>query len=544
MPKMDGLTMLKHIKKHSKYVKTAIFTNFENKNTLHKAIEIGVDHFFPKPIDRDHLLKTLRMMCDEIHMRVEMEKRLTKQQRMLHTVNEIAHQFLQQPDWNAALRNEMARLQVSANIDFVAIYRNDEHDSLHASLHFVLGCIRTHHRIHYRRHGLMHWHRALRKEEYVSCTINETDRSKRKFMERFGLKEMLLFPIKVDHRFWGFLTVGYRRKTHTDTTEIKLFTTVASIIGSAINNQRNLQSLKLSSFIFEHAMDGILITDEKNRILHVNDAFCTITGYSRQDVLGKDPKILKSGRHDTPFYRDMWRQIDELGYWQGEIVNRKKNGEIYIEWLTINAIRDKSGNTTQYLGIFSDVTHHRKDYHEYAYLATHDPLTGLPNRLLLDDRLEHAIHNAKRNGKCVAVIFCDLDNFKPVNDTYGHDVGDEVLKECAARLKSVLRKEDTVCRYGGDEFVILIDTLRSFEFLEELLVRIKKALDRPFFIQDTEFILGGSIGSAIYPVDARDGTTLLKYADAAMYKAKHGGKNRIAYYQSDPSVYCTIPYSI
>jgi len=323
-----------------------------------------------------------------------------------------------------------------------------------------------------------------------------------------------------------------------------MLSTVSSIIGSAINNKRNIQSLEMSSTVFKHTMDGVLITNAENRIVHVNNAFTDITGYEPSDVIGKDPKLLRSGKHTKHFYAEMWNRLSENGYWQGEITNRKKNGEIYIEWLTINAIKDNHGNTEKFIGIFSDVTHQRKDAHEQAYLATHDPLTGLSNRLLLDDRLEHAIEHAERFDKCFAVIFCDLDNFKPINDTYGHSIGDEVLKHIASIMRSALRKDDTVCRYGGDEFVILIEELKSFESLETVLTKIRTLSNRSFMINGIELNVGISIGAAIYPNDAHTPEAILTAADQAMYNAKKEGKNSISFFNRHEALCCNNTYGL
>lgn len=240
----------------------------------------------------------------------------------------------------------------------------------------------------------------------------------------------------------------------------------------------------------------------------------------------------------------MWDQLTLNDSWQGEITNRKKNGEIYIEWLSINAIRNNKGEVENHIGIFSDVTHQRKDAQEQAYLATHDPLTGLSNRLLFNDRLEHAINHANRFGKCLSVIFCDLDNFKPINDTYGHSIGDAILIEIAKGLKRVLRKEDTICRFGGDEFVILVEELRSFEFLENILAKIQTVSRQTYTIEGHTLSVGMSIGASLYPNDATTPKALLDRADEAMYRAKSSGRNKITYYQNDPQVYCTNTYVI
>lgn len=344
-------------------------------------------------------------------------------------------------------------------------------------------------------------------------------------------------PIFVKGQWWGFLGIGDELKETLESTNVEMLSTAASIIGSAINNRNNLKSLEMSSAVYEHTMDGVLITDNHNHILHVNNAFEDITGYTLDSVLGKDPKILRSGQHDKHFYQKIWDQLSMNGYWQGEITNRKKNGEIYIEWLSINTIKNTQGKIENFIGIFSDVTHQRKDAHNQAYLATHDPLTGLSNRLLFNDRLEHAINHAERFDKCISIIFCDLDNFKPINDTYGHSVGDEILKKVGDALQEILRKDDTVCRFGGDEFVILVEDLDSFEYLEEILQRINALTHTPCFIEGNPISIGMSIGAAIYPDDGEDPEALIKAADRAMYRAKHSGKNRIEYSRSDINSY-------
>jgi diguanylate cyclase (GGDEF)-like protein len=195
-----------------------------------------------------------------------------------------------------------------------------------------------------------------------------------------------------------------------------------------------------------------------------------------------------------------------------------------------------------FIGIFSDVTHQRKDAHNQAYLATHDPLTGLSNRLLFNDRLEHAINHAERFNKCISLIFCDLDNFKPINDTYGHSVGDEILKRVGSSLQDILRKDDLVCRFGGDEFVILVEDLHSFEYLDEILHRINALTHTPCVIDGNTISIGMSIGASIYPDDGATPEALIKAADTAMYRAKNSGKNRIEYSQSDLNAYCLKKY--
>ncbi|HFS85294.1 MAG TPA: GGDEF domain-containing protein, partial [Epsilonproteobacteria bacterium] len=214
-----------------------------------------------------------------------------------------------------------------------------------------------------------------------------------------------------------------------------------------------------------------------------------------------------------------------------------RNGQSYIQWLSITTVKDSDDEIENYIAIFSDVTHHRKDTQAKLHHATHDPLTGLSNRLLLNDRLHHAIDHAKRFEKHIGLIFCDLDNFKPINDTYGHTIGDEILKRVSHSLRSILRSEDTICRFGGDEFVILVEDLKDFDFMHDILTRINQLTTTPCVIDNHTIQMGMSIGAAIYPDDGLTSDQLIKAADTAMYRAKRGGKNRVKYAQEDINIY-------
>ncbi len=548
MPRMGGLEMVEQIRNLDEQVKIAIFTNFENRDILIKAIQYGVNQFFSKPFQVKHFSQVIQHLCDDVLEKRRIQSELNRQQNVLHSINEMSHNFLQHTDWLSALHQEMLRLKQAAETSSIFIYQNEtEGDCLFARQLLALNDASTakaKKRIHYRKHYLMRWKKMLEKGQFVNGSIDEFDQSKKKLLEIFQIDSLLILPIFVGTQWWGFLGIGNDQQKLLKPADIEMLSTVASIIGSAINNKRNLQSLEMSSAVFEHTMDGVLITDKNNHIVHVNEAFYKITGYRQDEVIGKDPKLLKSGTHDKFFYQKMWKKIEADGYWQGEITNRKKNGEMYIEWLSINVVRDSQGNIENHIGIFSDVTHQRRDAQNYAYLATHDPLTGLSNRLLFDDRLNHAIHHAQRFNKCLAVIFCDLDKFKPINDTYGHSAGDEILKSIAKALKSVLRKEDTICRFGGDEFVILIEELKSFLFLENILEKISAIQNQSFTINGESLSVGISIGTSLYPNDAQTAQSLLECADEAMYRAKQSNKTSIAYFQADTAIYCSNDYMI
>jgi two-component system CheB/CheR fusion protein len=283
--------------------------------------------------------------------------------------------------------------------------------------------------------------------------------------------------------------------------------------------------LRLAARVFDRSSEGIMVTDTNQNILTINDAFSIITGYSSEEVVGKTPKMLDSKKQEKSFYVDMWRDISTRGWWQGEIWNRRKNGDIYPEWLTINAIHDNLGNTINYVGIFSDITVVKDSQKRVEFLATHDALTGLPNRTLFLDRVRHAAERGNRSDDTIfAVLFVDLDNFKVVNDSLGHAAGDELLKEISNRMRDVMRVADTVARFGGDEFALLLEDI-SIEEAEITARRICTTLVKPIKLGDEVAHIGASIGIAIYPNDSRDAEILLKQADTAMYEAKGKGKN-------------------
>ena len=284
--------------------------------------------------------------------------------------------------------------------------------------------------------------------------------------------------------------------------------------------------LRQMASVFEHSQEGIMITDPATRILDVNASFVRVTGYSREEVLGRTPTLLKSGLQDTAFYRALWRDLNETGRWHGEIWNRKKSGELYPEILHINAVRDPSDRVTHYIGMFIDITDLKNSQSRLENLAHYDVLTGLPNRLLLGYRLRQALDDAQRHERLAAVCFLDLDNFKLINDHHGHETGDRLLIDIGRRLRDILRSNDTVARLGGDEFVILLNDLRNQEELDNVLVRLLDGVAHPVRIDALQIVITVSVGVTIYPLDDHDPDTLLRHADQAMYQAKQMGRNR------------------
>lgn len=290
--------------------------------------------------------------------------------------------------------------------------------------------------------------------------------------------------------------------------------------------RRERERLRLAANVFEHAHEGICVTDAQERIVDVNPTLIQMTGYSREELLGQTPRMLRSGQHKREFFAAMWAAIGQHGYWRGQVWNRRKNGEAYPELLTISAVPDSNGKPAHYVGVFTDITHIKRYEERLEHIAHYDALTDIPNRVLLADRMQQAIAQTRRAGHLMAVCYLDLDGFKPVNDVHGHAVGDSVLVEMAARLKAVLRGGDTVARLGGDEFALLLVGLEHIDECEQALERLLAAIARPVMVGGQAAVISASIGVTLFPHDQSSPDTLLRHADQAMYEAKQAGRNR------------------
>ncbi len=296
--------------------------------------------------------------------------------------------------------------------------------------------------------------------------------------------------------------------------------------------KRAEEQLKLASHFFEGSSEGFVITDAHQRIIKVNRTFTQITGYSVEEMLGKSPAALSSGRHSRSFYRQMWQQINAVGQWQGEVWNRRKNGEVYPEWLSITRVPDAQGQTAYYLAIFSDTSQRKEQEARIRYLAYYDPLTGLANRSLLKDRAQHDLAQCKRHQTPLSLLFIDLDHFKQINDSLGHQVGDQLLKQVGERLGQQVREQDTVARMGGDEFVTVLPETND-EGAALVARNFLERLSQPYQVGPHELTVTPSIGIALYPNDGTDFDTLYRCADTAMYRAKQNGRSSFSFFTTE-----------
>jgi len=340
------------------------------------------------------------------------------------------------------------------------------------------------------------------------------------------------FPGMVDHGHYNmplisdgevlgvmvlYLPHGFRR----DPLKEQFLSSVTDILAGFVRRKRDEENLRLAAAVIRSTHDGVLVTDLNRAILSVNPSFTEITGYTEAEALGATPALLKSHRHDEAFYQQIWKSIDECGYWQGEIWNRRKNGELYPEWLTLSAVLDDKGEAVNYVGVFSDISQVKQVEQKLEQLAHYDALTNLPNRLLLHSRLQHAIDQARRDRRSLAVLFLDLDRFKHINDSLGHPAGDELLQIVAGRMRRRLRDVDTLARLGGDEFVVLVESLTDVKDAVDIAQMLNRLIKEPIHLSSgREVYVGASVGISIFPDDGDSAEALIRNADTAMYQAK------------------------
>jgi diguanylate cyclase (GGDEF)-like protein/PAS domain S-box-containing protein len=328
--------------------------------------------------------------------------------------------------------------------------------------------------------------------------------------------------------FWGLLTG--RPIRNAAGTVVGLVGVIADIT----QRKQGEAAMQLTRTVFESSPEGILVTDADNHILSINPAFAQITGFTEAEVMGKDPRMLNSGRQSVEFYRGMWQAIQQRGRWEGELWNRHKDGHVYPEMLSISRVLANDGSVANYIGIFQDITARRQADDRIRYLAHHDYLTGLPNRAFFVDHVAQALALARRYERRLAILFMDLDRFKPINDQFGHDAGDEVLREIAKRLLDAVRESDMLCRQGGDEFLVLVPEAHGDTPLEELASKLLAAIQRPILWHDQSFVVSASIGIATYPECGSSVDSLIQSADSAMYLAKVDSQKPIVLARGTP----------
>lgn len=502
MPVMDGLKMAAAIREQNPKAPIIITTAFEEPEYFQRAIDLGVDKYVTKPVDPallvEALLKSARAVRAEAALR-EVEERYQLLFCLSHVAISVADPHNDEVLGKANLQGHL----LDCNQAFLRLVDYPDLEALpHDSL---LGLVAPEHRPKLCE--------LMRSELMVRGFTREFELE---FMRRDGSAAPVIVQLLL------------RRGENGSPLEI------FAVMRDLSEQRQAEQRLRLAAGVFSQSQDAIIITDADNRIISVNPAFTQLTGYEEAEALGRNPRFLSSGRQDCDFYQAMWASIRENGSWQGELWNRRKNGEVFPEWLSISTVKNGQGQVVNHIGIFSDISQLKAATQHIEFLAHYDPLTGLPNRMLLRDRVLQALARSQRQGSRCALLFLDLDRFKTINDSLGHAIGDALLIQVAQRLKASVRDMDTVARLGGDEFVILISEIRSGEDVVLVAKKIIKAMGEAYVVAQHRLTVTPSIGIGLYPEDGCDFDTLLRNADAAMYAAKQGGRNNFAFF--DPSM--------
>jgi len=378
----------------------------------------------------------------------------------------------------------------------------------------------------------------LRLIPFIFYTATYTDSSDEQFAMSLGASRFVIKP-KDPVEFIEIINEVLSADIHSQLDSIDSDESMEYMHAKALNKklfskimllEKQEEELKLASLVFQNSSEGMMVTDSNNHIIAINPAFIHVTGYSFDEVMGRDPNLLSSGRHDLSFYKAMWHQLNSTGKWQGEIWDKRKNGDIYPKWISINTICNKDGSAHRYVALFSDITEKKESEELIWRQANFDSLTGLPNRDMFRNILKQEIMRSHRDGLSLALLLLDLDLFKEVNDTLGHDVGDTLLQEATRRISECVRESDTVARLGGDEFVVVLPNLSDAAHVEDVASKISACLAEPYHLGNEVVYVSASTGITLYPNDASNIDTLMKNADQAMYVAKKKGRNRFNYF--------------
>jgi diguanylate cyclase (GGDEF)-like protein/PAS domain S-box-containing protein len=494
------------------------FNRFEWDHTRFDGTIITVEVMLTPIILNNEII--VHTLWRDITQRKQMEASLNRQVEMLKMLNDIVAISGLQPreTLREALRIGLKYLKLDFGIvsqirgsDYEVVVQASPPDTMSDGLHFVT--------------ENTYCNETLKLGDVLAIpNVPLSEFSNHPCYRDFGLASYIGAPIWVNGEKFGTINFSspsiLAREFGPDIDFVRL---LARWAGAFIERMQFEEELALASAIYENSSEGMLITDKDNNIVAVNPAFEQITGYSSAEIVGMNPRILSSKKRDHVFYQDMWKAIVENGCWQGEIWNRHKNGNEFVENLRINTIRDENGAVRRYIALISDITDKKRSEELIWHQANYDSLTALPNRRLFLDRLDHEIKLSKRTTLPLALLFIDLDKFKEVNDTLGHDMGDALLKEAAQRISSCIRESDTVARLAGDEFTVIMTAVEERASVDRIAQTIMEKFHVPFKLGTSEVFVFVSIGIALYPEEGDDIDSLIKSADQSMYSAKRAG---------------------
>ncbi len=388
----------------------------------------------------------------------------------------------------------------------------------------------------YETSGCERWCEQLKQGQPVFGMRPAFPKNELALLQKLGVQTIILIPVFAGEAWWGFLCVERcDQPCEISPQELGALMAAGRSFGVAIHREVSNARLKQAMIAFESASEGILITDAEKRIIAINSGYSDITGYSEKEVLGTIPNELNPEYLDADRFESIRSMLEEEGRWRGEVENVRKNGKTYPEWVTITCVRDNEGQVVNYVCVLADISETKQVQQTLHEMVNRDALTGLPNRRLLNELTGHALRRAEREKNNLAILFIDLDRFKVINDTLGHQVGDKLLIEVSNRLSSVMRESDTVARLGGDEFLVMMDSLRDVEDASRVAKKIVSCLQSEFIIDGKEIYIGASVGISVYPNDGQDVNNLIKAADIAMYQVKSSGKNSYRFYSAEMS---------
>ncbi|MBF0632524.1 MAG: diguanylate cyclase [Magnetococcales bacterium] len=504
------------------------------------SLRAGVMDYLTKDgLSAKVLEHTLRFVARRISDR----RALRYRDAILQAVSQVAELFLKAANWREKTTETLHALGQAVDASRAYLYENfttPRGDLLTRKLYEwvapgILPGMDTldSQAFSYRDSGCQHWADIMRAGGPFQGSRSKMGAAEIAVLQPQQIQSLVLVPVFVEAEWWGVLGFDECRGERLwASTELDALSTAANTLGAAIQRERMEQLMRLQATALETAANAIFITDTAGVFIWANPAFTRITGYGHEDFHGMTPRIFKSSRHDEHFYRELWETILQGQVWRGEMVNRRKDGSLYFQETTISPVRDHSGVVTRFVSVQQDITLRKELEEKLRSQAEFDSLTGLPNRRLFDDRLAQAVSLASRNHSCMVLMFLDLDHFKEVNDTLGHDAGDELLKEAAHRISSCVRRSDTVARLGGDEFTIILPELANPDLAQLVARKILEQLNRPFYPTSREVHVSGSIGIAVFPQDGRNAEALIKSADEAMYCSKKSGRATFNFYSS------------